>query len=158
MSMLKPIALSAFMLVAATSTAAEKDRDLLERGRYLTRIAGCNDCHSAGYAPSGGRLPEQDWLTGDSIGWSGPWGTTYPTNLRLLMAKLTEDEWLKLARNARSRPPMPWFALRDMSETDLRALYHFIRALGPAGVAAPAYVPPGQTIAGPVIQFPAPPN
>lgn len=156
--MLKPIALSAFMLVAATSAAAEKDRDLLERGRYLTRIAGCNDCHSAGYAPSGGRLPEQDWLTGDSIGWSGPWGTTYPTNLRLLMAKLTEDEWLKLARNARSRPPMPWFALRDMSETDLRALYHFIRALGPAGVAAPAYVPPGQTIAGPVIQFPAPPN
>ena len=53
---------------------------------------------------------------------------------------------------------MPWFALRDMSDADLRALYHYIRALGPAGSPAPAYVPPNQRAPGPVIQFPAPPR
>ncbi len=54
-----------------------------ERGRYLVRIAGCNDCHTPGYAESGGLLPEARWLVGDKLGWHGPWGTTYPTNLRL---------------------------------------------------------------------------
>jgi hypothetical protein len=31
-----------------------------------------------------------------------------------------------------------------MSDSDLRALYRFIRHLGPAGSSAPGYVPPGQ--------------
>ena len=53
---------------------------------------------------------------------------------------------------------MPWFTLRDMSAQDLRALYRFVRSLGPAGDAAPAYVPPGQKPNGPVIQFPQPPK
>jgi hypothetical protein len=53
---------------------------------------------------------------------------------------------------------MPWFALRDMSEADLRAFHRFVRSLGPAGEPAPAYVPPGQAANGPVVTFPAPPN
>ena len=28
---------------------------------------------------------------------------------------------------------MPWFALHDMHEQDLRAFYRFVRYLGPAG-------------------------
>lgn len=38
---------------------------------------------------------------------------------------------------------MPWFALRDRSDADLRAAYRFIRSLQPAGQPAPAYLPPG---------------
>jgi len=30
---------------------------------------------------------------------------------------------------------MPWFALRHVSEDDLRAVYRFVRDPGPAGVA-----------------------
>ena len=52
---------------------------------------------------------------------------------------------------------MPWFALRDMDEDDLRSLYRFVRELGPAGEPAPAYVPPGVTAPGPVVTFPGPP-
>ena len=37
---------------------------------------------------------------------------------------------------------MPWFTLHDMTETDLRAFYRYVRSLGPAGNPAPAYVPP----------------
>jgi len=137
--------------------AKPADATSVEHGRYLVRIAGCNDCHTAGYAPSGGKVPEKEWLKGDALGWRGPWGTTYASNLRRFMAGLSEEQWVKYAHSTELRPPMPWFALRDMSDRDLRAIYRFIRTLGPAGDPAPAYVPPGQTPAGPFVQFPAPP-
>jgi mono/diheme cytochrome c family protein len=153
----------AVMTITGVAAADSARRDgaeqgMIERGRYLMRIAGCNDCHTAGYAQSGGNVPEAQWLTGDALGWSGPWGTTYPANLRLVIAGMSEQEWIQRARAAKYRPPMPWFALRDMSEADLRAAYRYIRSLGPAGKPAPAYVPPGDKAAGPVVMFPAPPK
>lgn len=138
--------------------AKAPDRASIERGRYLVRIGGCNDCHTAGYGMSGGKVPEAQWLTGDKLGFRGPWGTTYPSNLRLAMGKLTEQEWVKLAKTAEYRPPMPWFNLHAMTEQDLRAMYRFVRSLGPGGEPAPAYVPPGQPPAGPYVSFPMPPG
>ncbi|HEY6643879.1 c-type cytochrome [Povalibacter sp.] len=129
------------------------DTVVVERGRYLARTAGCNDCHTPGYAGSNGTVAEKDWLIGDSIGWQGPWGTTYPINLRLFVQNLTAEQWLLVARQP-ARPPMPWFALRDMTDQDLLALYHYIRTLGPAGQQAPAWVPPGKASATPVVKFP----
>jgi hypothetical protein len=138
--------------------APKADARSIERGRYIARIGGCNDCHTPGYAASGGKVPEKDWLVGDQLGWRGGWGTTYPANLRLYMQTVSEDEWVKAAKTKELRPPMPWFALRDMTEQDLRAFYRFTRSLGPAGQPAPAYVPPGQEPKGPYVQFPAPPK
>ena len=127
-----------------------------ERGRYLVRVSGCNDCHTPDYAVNGGRVPEAQWLTGDPLGWRGPWGTTYPTNLRLYFAGLTEDEWVRRAQTLSARPPMPWFNVRAMTRDDLRSLYRYVRSLGPAGAPAPAYVPPGREPVGPVVAFPTP--
>ena len=126
----------------------------IERGRYLARVAGCNDCHTAGYPQSGGKVPESQWLLGDRLGWQGPGGTTYAPNLRLSLAKMSEQEWIRYARTTQLRPPMPWFSLRDMSTDDLQALYRFVRKLGPAGEPAPAFKPPGQAVEGPVVRFP----
>ena len=153
----------AVLTITGVAAADSSRRDgaeqgMIDRGRYLMKIAGCNDCHTAGYAQSGGNVPEAQWLTGDALGWSGPWGTTYAANLRLVIAGMSEEEWIQRARAARYRPPMPWFALRDMNEADLRAAYRYIRSLGPAGNPAPAYVPPGDKVAGPVVTFPAPPK
>lgn len=130
---------------------------LVEQGRYLAKIAGCNDCHTDGYLLSEGNVPEARWLTGSGFGWRGPWGTTYATNLRLFINALSEKQWLDTARHLKARPPMPWFSLNIMHETDLRALYHFIRYLGSAGKPAPAYVPPGQKPSTPFALFPPPP-
>lgn len=146
-------------LAAAPPTVqadAAADRKLIERGRYVIKIAGCNDCHTPGYAMSDGKVPEKEWLTGDQLGWRGPWGTTYPPNLRRTMARLSENDWLRLARNAAYRPPMPSVSLRNMSDADLRAVYRYIRSLGPGGGEVPAYVPPEATPVGPVVMFPAP--
>jgi hypothetical protein len=54
------------------------------------------------------------WLTGDIFGWSGMWGTTDATNLRLALAKLSEEKWIDKAKKPRSPPPMPWFNLNAM--------------------------------------------
>jgi mono/diheme cytochrome c family protein len=134
------------------------DMKQVDRGRYLSRMAGCNDCHTSGYMQSEGKMPEQEWLMGDNLGWRGPWGTTYPPNLRLFVNGMTEEQWVNLARTLKARPPMPWFNLNMMEENDLKALYQFIRYLGPGGQAAPAYVPPDQEPNTPFALFPSPPQ
>ena len=71
--------------------------------------------------------------------------------------KLSEDEWVNLAKTLTSRPPMPWFNLNRMSDVDLRAIYAFVHQLGPAGDPAPAYVPPDHEPVPPYAVFPSPP-
>lgn len=155
--------ISVLLAMAATGVlfsgnAPAADDAAIARGRYLLLVGGCNDCHTAGYGLANGKVAEKDWLQGDSIGWRGPWGTTYASNLRLYFQGVSETQWLKTAKTMEYRPPMPWFTLRQMKERDLRDLYRFVRSLGPAGKPAPDYVPPDRQPAGPVIQFPAPPK
>jgi hypothetical protein len=97
-------------------------------------------------------VPAAEWLTGNAVGFSGPWGTSYPANLRLTAQSMPEAAWIARARSE-LLPPMPWFALRDMSDADVRAVYRYIRSLGAKGVPAPAYVPPGGKVATPYIEF-----
>lgn len=124
----------------AAEGATEKS---IERGRYLTLIGGCNDCHTSGFAMSGGKVPPSEWLLGDKLGYSGPWGTTYPTNLRLKLADMDLPTWKSYARKVVTRPPMPYWAINAMSDDDLEAIWHFTRSLGKAGENAPAALPPG---------------
>ncbi len=126
---------------------------IVEHGRYLIKISGCNDCHTDGYILNDGSTPSSEWLKGDTMGWSGPWGTTYGSNLRLFMANLTESQWLVTAKNLRARPPMPWFNLNAMSDRDLSAIYHFVRSLGDPGSPARSALPPGEQAPSPYALF-----
>ena len=152
------LAAAAFPATAQQKPAAKPQNAQVERGRYLVKVTGCNDCHTSGYAMSGGKVPESQWLMGDKLGWQGPWGTTYAINLRLYMTSMSESGWVQTARSMKARPPMPWFALHDMTDQDLKAIYHYVQWLGPAGELAPTYVPPGREAKGPVVRFPAAPN
>ena len=141
-----PIVATLILAGAATLAGAAEpaaERTMIDRGRYIARIAGCNDCHTPNYATTGGAVPEQQWLTGDRLGWRGPWGTTYPSNLRLALSRLSEDEWVHNARTLSYRPPMPWFALRDMDETDLRAFYRSTPPARPINLGSLARQRPG---------------
>lgn len=137
---------------AATTLAGEPTAETVARGRYLVTIGGCNDCHTAGYPEQGGKVAESEWLKGTPVGFQGPWGTTYAANLRLVVAGLSESEWLEHARQERL-PPMPWFNLQRMTDADLKAMYAYVRSLGAPGPAAPAYVAPGGKVTTPYIVF-----
>jgi mono/diheme cytochrome c family protein len=127
----------------------------VERGRYVVDIGGCNDCHTPGYAEAGGKAADTDRLKGDRLGFRGPWGTTYPTNLRLSISKLTEAQWLTYGKNLNTRPPMPWFNIRAMTDDDLKAVYAYIKQLpGGLGTAAPVFLPPDKAPPQPFIQWP----
>ena len=145
--------LAACQPAAVPEAAVEPATDLLAKGEYLVKVGGCNDCHTPGYAPSGGKLPKEQWLTGSNQGFMGPWGTTYATNLRLSLSKMSETEWLTYSSAFHTRPPMPDFMVRELSEEDRRALYRFIASLGQAGQAAPAYLPPGRQPSPPYFQL-----
>lgn len=142
------------LLAAAPAFADDPPADpaALARGRYLVLIGGCNDCHTPGYAEAGGKAPEAKWLTGVPVGFAGPWGVSYPANLRLNVQSMGEDQWLARARS-QLLPPMPWFSLGYMKDDDVRAIYRFIKSLGPAGEPAPAFVPPGGEVKTPVMDF-----
>jgi mono/diheme cytochrome c family protein len=146
------LALALLQPVPARAADAAASNASVERGRYIVRTSGCNDCHTPGYGDTGGRLPESQWLTGSSVGFRGPWGTSYPANLRLTVRGMTEDQWLVFAR-AERLPPMPWFSLAAMTEADLRAMYRYIRSLGASGERAPAPLPPGKEGKLPFIPF-----
>lgn len=139
-------------LLAGWACLASAGEDDIRHGRYLIQISGCNDCHTAGFMQKGGRIAEADWLTGDAMGWQGPWGTTYPSNLRLLVQHMDEQAWLARARQP-MRPPMPAPSLQAMTDDDLRAIYRYLRSLGAKGPPAPAYVPPGEKVVTPYLDL-----
>jgi mono/diheme cytochrome c family protein len=143
------------LALSSAAVAAGKPDPLAARGKYLVTIGGCNDCHTEGY--ESGKVPVKEWLQGSALGWNGPWGTTYPINLRNYFSKISEADWVATAKKLEARPPMPAINVRQMGERDLKAIYHFIRALGPAGGEAPAYLPPDKTPPLPFVQFHLPP-
>ena len=136
-----------------TAVAGEAGHDArVARGKYLVTISGCNDCHTAGYLENGGAVPESQWLAGSTVGYQGPWGTTYAANLRQVVARQTEAQWVQHARKERL-PPMPWFNVAKMTDEDLKAVYAFIRSLGDTGQPVPAYVAPGGKVSTPYFVF-----
>lgn len=67
---------------AKADAAPSPQPDPIARGKYLIAIAGCNDCHTPGFMQMGSKVLESEWLKGVLVGWKGPWGTTYGSNLR----------------------------------------------------------------------------
>lgn len=145
-----PAAIGAGPVVAGSHAP---NPEVLARGEYLARVAGCHDCHTPGYTQNSGRTRRDEWLTGDETAWTGPWGTTFATNLRNSMRRFNDDQWIDYARSLVTRPPMPWFNLRVMSDDDLIALLRWVQWLGPKGEPAPIGLPPGEDWIGPAVQF-----
>ena len=143
MTRLALLGLTLLLLLPAACARHSGESAEVSHGRELLVKAGCNDCHTEGFLAEGGIVPEERWLTGSKLGYRGPWGTQYPSNLRLLLAGIDEDQWLVLAKRMRTNSPMAWSMLPSLSDADLRDLYFYIRWLGPAGEAAPQALGPG---------------
>lgn len=127
--------------------------DSVSAGAYLVRVGSCDDCHTVGWPEANGTLPDSMRLMGSSTGFSGPWGTSYPANLRLSVVGVTAEQWVRRMRERTGLPPMPWFSLAHMSDRDMRAIHAYLTALGPKGDPAPAPLPPGVAPTEPTIVF-----
>lgn len=146
---LQAVLSAAILLLVAYSPASARQltapmAQAIRHGHKLVLIGGCNDCHTPGWTTHAGHAPKAVLLTGDGVVWHGPWGTTYPPNLRLWVHSMTVNQWIHTVRNTKALPPMPWWAFRAMSNRDLRDIYAYIYALGPAGHPTPAALPPGK--------------
>lgn len=115
----------------------------VERGAQMAIVGGCHDCHTPGYGESGGKVDPAVALKGVAVGWQGPWGTTYAKNLRLT-AERNEDAFVQYMKEFTTLPPMPWYNVHAMDESDLRSLYLYIKSLGEPGEQVPDALPPGQ--------------
>jgi hypothetical protein len=72
------------------------------------------------------------------IGWRGPWGTIYATNLRLEAFLRDEDGFVEDMKNMRETlPPMPWYNVGRMEEKDIRSFYRYLMSLGEPGNPTP---------------------
>jgi mono/diheme cytochrome c family protein len=139
------------------AAATVSDEISVERGRIVSIVAGCHGCHTAGYTESNGEIDPDLAMKGTSIGWQGPWGTTYPLNLRLTVKPITEDGFVLYLRSFQALPPMPWYSLRQMPEADMRSLYRYIKSLGDPGEQVPPALAAGEQPRTPYIVL-APPQ
>lgn len=140
-------------VIAGGKTTKQASDKQVARGKYLVSIAGCNDCHTPAFMQGNVSVPEQEWLTGSGVGFMGPWGTSYPWNLRTMVQRMGEKDWLEFVRSYKALPPMPSESLVKMSDSDLSAIYAFIKSLGPKGQEAPAGLAPGTKPTSPFIDF-----
>jgi mono/diheme cytochrome c family protein len=148
----------------ATTTASAEDK--LARGRRITYTSGCMDCHTPGTfynAPDTTRL-----LSGSELGWTGPWGTTYPRNLTpdstTGIGSWTEEQIVIAVREGRRPdgspilPPMPWPVYSHMTDEDAYALAAYLKSIPPVVHQVPAVDKPGAKPSRPSFVLPAPPE
>ena len=137
-----------------TSDPAVQATTMEQAGEYLTIVGSCNDCHTQGWTELKGKVPPADRFAGLNVGFRGEWGTSYGKNLRTIVQRQSEDHWVKVLQTADEgdgKAPMPWWNTALMNERDLRAMYRYIKSLGPNTKGVPRSLPPGKEPTGPYI-------
>jgi len=150
---------------ADSAAQAEASMTPVERGRYLTVVLGCNDCHTPGTFYGAPDMNRQ--LAGSELGWQGPWGVSYAPNLTpdsTGLASWTDEEILRAMQNGVKKdgspiaPPMPWPDFAHLTPRDAKAVVAYLRTLPAIHHVTPARIPPGGKVTGAALVFPPPPD
>lgn len=159
-------AASAVTAIAATGTrAALAKADRVDRGRYLTELGGCNDCHTPGMFYGDPDFERR--MSGSEVGWIGPWGVTFARNLtpdaETGLGKWSEQDIVNAIRTGMRpdgsviQPPMPWPNYANLTDEDAFAIAAYLKSLKPVRHPVPSRVAPGIAYDGPALVFPPPP-
>lgn len=137
------------LAVPLIASAQQPKPELIKRGAYLAYIGGCRDCHTPGILL--GKPDNSRYLAGESIGFRGPWGTSYPKNLtpddETGLGKWTEEEIiiaLRLRVRKNGRPMLPIMPTYDvLTDEDARAIAAYLKSLKPVRNLVPVNLLPG---------------
>ena len=77
----------------------------------------------------------------------------YAANLRLTVQNITEDQWVEMLKTRKGMPPMPWAEVNMINERDSRAIYAYIKSVGPKRERVPVAIGPGQKPATPYLNL-----
>jgi len=89
----------------------------------------------------------------DLTAWYGPWGVSFAANLTpdniTGIGAWTEDSFIKAMRSGKHLgagrailPPMPWFNIGQLPNSDLKAIFAYLRSLKPIENEVPMPIPP----------------
>ena len=87
--------------------------------------------------------PNGPWIGGVAAtftAWSGPWGISYTANLTpdkdTGLGQWTEQQFVDAIRSGRHQgrgreilPPMPWPAIKNLNDADLKAVFAYLRTI-----------------------------
>ena len=140
---------------AQSSEAPQDEAAIVERGRYLaTVVGGCASCHTPHqdgqtlakllFSGHPQESPPPVWnssLLKKGIGmvssphhtaFAGPWGTSFASNLTpdhdTGLGSWNENMFIREMRRGEFNPPMPTH-LRDLTRSDLRAIWRYLRTV-----------------------------
>ncbi|NLH48724.1 MAG: c-type cytochrome [Myxococcales bacterium] len=102
------------------------------------------------------KLPEGPWMTvvsATNTAWAGPWGVSFTANLTLDkdtgMGAWTEKNFLDTIREGRVMgkgrpllPPMPVVPMQNLTDSDLKAIFAYLKTIPAIGNRVPEPVSP----------------
>jgi mono/diheme cytochrome c family protein len=164
-------------LATAAADGASAPTDAVQRGEYIVKGMGCNDCHTP--YKEGANGPEPDWtrmlsghpqdlvmppapalkapwtasVAATMTAWAGPWGVSFTANLtpdpETGLGSWTEQQFVDTLRSGRHLgrgreilPPMPWPAIRNMTDDDIKAIFAYLRTIPAMKNKVPDPLPP----------------
>ncbi len=119
-----------------TSPVGEDDTsDAIKHGSHLVNLAGCSDCHTQ--RARGNNLPGLEFAGGAIL--SGPWGNVASANLTPDATGIPyyhEALFLQVIHSGHVRARqlsaiMPVMVYRNLTDSDLQAMFAFLRTLKP---------------------------
>jgi len=110
--------------------------DVIKRGQYLVRLAGCETCHTP--RNEKGFIPGMKFA-GGSVFRHGNGEADAASNLTpdpFGIGTYTEQQFIQVIRTGRSsgrqiNSAMPWFFYRNITDSDLQAIFAYLKALPP---------------------------
>jgi hypothetical protein len=87
--------------------------------------------------------------------WSGPWGTSFTANLtpdeETGLGAWTFEQFRDAIRTGRHQgrgrpilPPMPWFAIKNLTDEDLRSVFAYLQSIPAIRNRVPEPIPPAE--------------
>ena len=110
--------------------------DQVKRGQYLVRLAGCETCHTP--RNSQGFIPGMEFAGGSVFRHANdePDAASNLTPDLTGIANSTEQQFVAIIRSGHSasrqiNSAMPWLFYRNMTDSDLSAIFAYLKALPP---------------------------